>query len=165
MKLFNFLKKGNHFINEEKHRKNISEQIKMNGKTLEQLYRYKLSSKSQLKLEFFFFTKKQAKIGDLSAELKKLNYQVDKVFKAEIDNKLLVLSGWTIKMQMELSTINNWTTQMCQLGYDNDCLFDGWGTRPNQEMEVQEMKDEKRAALIRNERLGYVGKKIQSKIA
>ena len=41
------------------------------------------------------------------------------------------------KVKMDLQTVTNWTTQMCKLGFDNDCGFDGWGTEPDRDIEVE----------------------------
>jgi hypothetical protein len=36
-------------------------------------------------------------------------------------------------MPMETTNVINWTKQMCKIGYQFDCEFDGWGTNPDQE--------------------------------
>ena len=137
MKLFNFLKKGNRFIAAKDHRKNISEQVRLNRKTLRRLHQYDVENNSLLKLEFFFYTNQHDKLVKLASGLKQLNYRVDEIKQVEVDNTLWMLSGCTTNIRMDVATLNSWTTQMCKIGYDSDCIFDGWGTRPVQEAAIE----------------------------
>ena len=43
-----------------------------------------------------------------------------------------MITGSTIKMNMNKDVILKWTKQMCETGYKFDRDFDGWGTDPNQ---------------------------------
>ena len=49
------------------------------------------------------------------------------------DKTIFVITGWTSKMQMNPSTVIDWTRQMCELGFTHDAEFDGWGTNPLQD--------------------------------
>ncbi len=162
MKLFNFLKKGTRFITAKHYRKNVSEQIRLNRKTLSLLSKHEIDSNSLLKLEFFFYTNKQEKTIKLAGDLRKLNYEIDKVRPAKIDEKTWALSGWTNHLKMDSSTINSWTTQMCKLGYTVDCAFDGWRTRVKEEAGGELSVDQKKIAR-RNELLTFNSKKEQVK--
>jgi regulator of RNase E activity RraB len=134
MGLFSFLKgDNNRFVTEKEFNSSASKQKQMNTETLEELFKYGINYASELMLEFFFYTNTQDKASNLAIELKKFNYQIDKVDTAASDKKLWVINGWTTKMKVDLQTVTNWTTQMCKVGYDNDCDFDGWGTDASQD--------------------------------
>ena len=138
MGLFNFSKGGNNrFVTEKLYNESVAKQKRMNTETLQQLSKYGISDTSELKLEYFFYTNEQDKANSLANELKNLNYQIDKVDTAAGDQKLWVINGWTTKMKVDLQTVTKWTTQMCKVGYDNDCDFDGWGTLPDQDVKVE----------------------------
>lgn len=138
MGLFDFFKSGNsRFVTEKQYNDNVVKQKQMNAKTLEQLSNYGITETSELKLEFFFYTNEQDKANNLAIELKKLNYQIDHAETSAGEKNEWVVSGWSTKVKMELGIITDWTTQMCKLGYDNDCDFDGWGTDLEQNFEVE----------------------------
>lgn len=137
MGLFNFFKGTSRFVTEKQYSENTSKQKGMNTQTLSQLSKYGITDSVDLKLEFFFYTNEQNKASNLAIELKKLNYQIDKVDTAATDRKQWVVNGWSTKIKMDLQTVTNWTSQMCKLGYDNDCDFDGWGTLPDQNIQIE----------------------------
>lgn len=139
MGLFNFFKGDNRFVTEKQYNDNVSRQKKMNAQTIEQLNKYGVTDSSELKLEFFFYTNEQDKASNLAIELKKLNYEIEKADTAAGDKKQWVVSGWSTKMKTDLTTVTKWTTEMCKLGFDHDCDFDGWGTLPDRDIEVEEM--------------------------
>ena len=138
MGLFNFFRgNNNRFVTEKQFNDNVAKQKQMNSQTLEQLIKYGITDTSELKLEFFFYTNEQEKASKLAIELKKLNYEIDHVDTSASGKKEWIVSGWSTKIRMDLKTVTNWTTQMCKLGFDNDCEFDGWGTLPDQDVEVE----------------------------
>ena len=134
MGLFDFLKNKKVFVSENQFNKNLASQKRMNFDTLLQLGKYGVDNDSQLRLEYFFYTNEQDKASNLAIELSKLGYEVT-VDISEGNKDQWVITGWTTKMQMDLNTVTGWTNQMCKLGYDNDCDFDGWGTFPDQDKE------------------------------
>ena|SRR5688572_11428715 len=104
-------------------------QIASNYPLLEALRQHGVSESDQLKLEFAFFTND----GDKAEGLKKVlseraGYSVDEL--TRIKKKLWRLTGWSNKIKMDIDSINHWTFDMCKIGFDNDCKFDGWGTFP-----------------------------------
>ncbi len=144
MGLFNFFRgNNNRFVTEKQFNDNVAKQKQMNSQTLEQLIKYGITDTSELKLEFFFYTNEQEKASKLAIELKKLNYEIDHVDTSASGKKEWIVSGWSTKIRMDLKTVTNWTTQMCKLGFDNDCEFDGWGTLPDQGVEVERSVDGK----------------------
>lgn len=139
MGLFNiFGNKDDRYINESTFKKTVQKQEEMNAQTLTQLNKYAVGDNSELSLEFFFYTDKQDKASNLAIELKQLKYSIESVDKSAGDPKLWTVTGWTTPMQMDINSVTKWTEQMCKLGYENDCEFDGWGTNPDQgEIEVE----------------------------
>jgi len=132
MGLFSFFGKDERYISESTFKKNVQKQKEMSGQTLSQLSKYGVGGDSELSLEFFFYTDDQNKANDLAIELKKLNYSIDTVDKSAGDPKLWAVTGWTTQIQMNIASVTKWTEQMCRIGFENDCDFDGWGTNPDQ---------------------------------
>lgn len=118
------------FVTEQAFRRNIMKQVTMSPQTLAQLRKYGVTANSKLRLEFFFYTDTEAKAQSLAASLHKLGYELETKQTAG-DQKLLLVNGWTTPLQMDDHTVLGWTRQMCQMGYEHDCDFDGWGTNPN----------------------------------
>lgn len=134
-----FGNKDNRYVSESAFKKSIAKQKQINSQTLTQLGKYGVGNESQLSLEFFFYTDQQDKASNLAIELKKLNYNIDTVGKSAGDTKLWAVTGWTIPIKMDITSVTKWTEQMCKIGFDNDCDFDGWGTNPDQgDFEVEQ---------------------------
>lgn len=88
-----------------------------------------------LRIEFFFYTESMDQANNLAIELSKLNY---KVWIADPDEEFneYCVRGWTMPMKMNDEVlIDAWTDSMHELAKQNDCLFDGWGTTPDQKEE------------------------------
>lgn len=138
MGLFGFLKgQPKRFISEAKHKENVTKQTEMNNEILHQLSLYGVTQKTELKIEYFFYTDTKDKADKLNADLKKKNYETVDVHQVE---NLWSVSGWTSKLNMDLRVVTNWTVEMCELGFSFDCEFDGWGTHPQQDppMDIQD---------------------------
>ena len=140
MGLFNiFGKKDDRYISESTFKATVQKQKEMNTQTLTQLSKYGVTDNSELKLEFFFYTDTQDKASNLAIELKKMNYNIEPVDKSAGDPKLWAITGWTTPIKMDITTVTKWTEQMCKIGFENDCDFDGWGTNPDQsDFEVED---------------------------
>lgn len=108
-------------------------QIAMTPQTMEQLRKLEVTDSSRLKLEYFFYTNTEEKAASLNKELQKLGHNGG--FDSASNSKEYVINGWSARMSMDDKTVAEWTALMCDLGKDNDCEFDGWGTNPSQENE------------------------------
>jgi len=126
-----FSRRARRYWSAEAHRRNVENQVRMAPSTLTELGRYGVTSQSELKLEFFFYTDTTAKAASLAVDLTQLGYQVQYGL-AATDNGQAVVTGWTTPMPMSKENVVAWTRQMCNLGFDHDCEFDGWGTTPEQ---------------------------------
>lgn len=104
----------------------------MAPQTLNELRKHDVNDQTRLKLEFFFYSNSESNAARLSAALAERGYSAEHRPSAS-DKKRVLVNGWTDKMAMDESTVVAWTRQMCQLGFDSDCEFDGWGTNPTQD--------------------------------
>lgn len=133
--LFDFLNpkpSNGQFVSKKAFRSNLEMQIQMTPQTLTQLRELNITADKELKLEFFFYTNTADKAEQLATEIGKLDYTVQHGVSAG-DKKLFFVTGWTTKMKMADEVVEQWTRQMCEIGYKFDCEFDGWGTEPDQE--------------------------------
>ena len=131
--LFNLFKskpkKPGRFLSEQEAKEDlVPGQIASNYPLLEVLKQHGVTDKDQLRLEFAFFTNDIDKGENLKKALSiRADYQVDHLIRVK---KLWRLTGWSNKIKMDIDSINHWTFDMCKIGFDNDCKFDGWGTFP-----------------------------------
>lgn len=133
MGLFNFFKssESERYVTQDAFKSSLSKQSQMTSQTMEKLRKYDIREDSVLKLEFFFYTDALNKAKKLADELSNMAYSVD-YKKSASNSSEFVITGWTDPIQMGNETVLEWARLMCELGYKNDCDFDGWGTNPSQ---------------------------------
>ncbi|MFI8605896.1 tetratricopeptide repeat protein [Cellulophaga baltica] len=131
--MINFFRKNKRFVSEKGFKENTKNQSEMNGQTLGLLSQHGVTEQSELKLDYSFYTNKNEKAEELNSELKAKQYETSDIVK---EKKYWRIHGWTRKIKMDNNSIDNWTTEMCQLGYKHDCEFDGWGTIPQQDEKI-----------------------------
>ena len=119
------------FVSRESFESNLVKQVAMAPQTLAQLRNYDVSPEHRLKLEFFFYTNAPSKASSLAEALGKMRYQVGHGPSAS-DRKLQAITGWSSPIAMQDKVVRDWSKQMCDLGFEHDCEFDGWGTNPRQ---------------------------------
>ena len=119
------------FVSDHSFKSNLSKQIEMTPKTLEQLRTYGVADDVKLKLEIFFYTDTEDKARPLAGELRNLGYDVEAGLSAG-DDRLFLVTGWTTPIQMDTISVTAWVEDMVRLGFAHDCEFDGWGTNPQQ---------------------------------
>lgn len=123
-------KPGRYLSEQEAQDELVPEQIGSNYPLLEALRQHGVTESNQLKLEFAFFTDEIDKAENLKKTLSaKDDYSVDDLKKVK---KLWRITGWSNKIKMDIDSINKWTFEMCKIGFDSDCKFDGWGTFPDE---------------------------------
>ena len=131
--LFNLFKskskKPDRYLSEQEAKDDlVPGQIASNYPLLEALRQHGVTDGDQLKLEFAFFTNDIEKAESLKKAFSvRSDYSVDEITRVK---KLWRLTGWSNKIKMDIDSINHWTFDMCKIGFDNDCKFDGWGTFP-----------------------------------
>lgn len=131
LKLFGF---KNRFVKENQISNQKKEQKDFNEQTLYQLSLSGVNDSSNLKLEYHFYTNKLEKANELKKGLDNLKFDTSKPIKSDSH---WTISGWTQPMNMDIETVTNWCFKMIDLGFKNDCSFDGWGTYPNQDPEIE----------------------------
>ena len=132
MSFFDFLSpKSKRYVSDEAFQNNLTRQVSMAPVTMTQLRKHGVTDATSLKLEFFFYTNEASKAALLAASLGARGYSV-KHGRSAHDKSIQIITGWTGKMQMSDSVVTAWTKAMCELGFANDCNFDGWGTNPKQ---------------------------------
>ena len=131
--LFNLFKSKpknpSRFLSEQEAKEDlVPGQIASNYPLLEVLKQHGVTENDKLRLEFVFFTNDTDKAENLKKVLSvRADYSVDDLRRVK---KLWRLTGWSNKIKMDIDSINHWTFDMCKIGFDNDCKFDGWGTFP-----------------------------------
>lgn len=124
-----FSSKPKQFVSHDTFESNLALQIAMTPQTLGKLREYNVTADQFLKLEFFFYTNSASKAIALTEALAKMQYEVGHGPSAS-NGRLQVVTGWTSAIQMQDSIVVSWSEQMCKLGFEHDCEFDGWGTYP-----------------------------------
>ena len=122
--MFGLFKKKK-FVSEEDYLDNKQNQIKMTDGTLDQLYKNGVKPSDKRPIDFFFFTNSKEKAETLEKELQGKQYAISPLQKV---SGMFSISGSTEEMIVDTQTLKNWVANMCDLGYQFDCEFDGWGT-------------------------------------
>lgn len=82
----------------------------------------------ELPVEFFFYTNTLEKAKALADEMVRLQYEVYGYGPCGYDTSQFSIAGCTPKMKMTDEVMTARVEKMCELGYQYDCKFDGWGT-------------------------------------
>lgn len=100
----------------------------MNKRLFEILPRYKSNESREEGIEFFFYTDEEEKANNLAIELKALGYEIYGIYPPEEDHEKWSVTGCHTGLKLYQEELDKWSGQMIQVGYDNDCKFDGWGS-------------------------------------
>ncbi|MBD3420219.1 MAG: hypothetical protein GF398_08905 [Chitinivibrionales bacterium] len=119
------------YVSKEDYEENVHTQIDMSTETLRHIREISGRRDSILKLEFFFYTDEQSKAELLAERLRSMKYELSVDSSADETHDFCI-SGWSTDMQMNGEILEVWVREMCELGYECDCEFDGWGTIPDQ---------------------------------
>ena len=114
------------FFDEHDFESSLSSQLTLAPKVLSIFNRFSSEVKTR-RLDYFFYTDTQEKALALAADLEKLAYNVEVDAEPGV-NGLFCISGQATAIKMTTEAMISWTRNMCELGYQNDCRFDGWGT-------------------------------------
>lgn len=119
------------FQTEAQFKENVVRQTTMTPQTLAQLYEYGVSEDSELKLEYFFYTNSENKAASLHKALVNLRYSGEYDQSAS-DDAIYIVTGWKTPIKMDNGSAVSRTESMCQIGFEHDAEYDGWGTNPEQ---------------------------------
>lgn len=96
-------------------------------KALHYLRSVSTTTAPELEFDFFFYTDTAEKAEQLAAALRQLHYTVH-TGPVPGKSNLFSITGCTPPLRSDDEIVAQWTTRMCELGYEFDCEFDGWGT-------------------------------------
>ena len=96
------------------------------GRFLELLTSFKKESDEVKEMEFFFYSKTKTHALGLKKDLEKLGYEIYGIDKS-YDGRYSII-GITPPMSLEEMEFEKWVGKMNEIGFVNDCFFDGWGT-------------------------------------
>lgn len=119
------------FVSETKLEESMEKQLQATPTILETLRHLEDTPSEFLRLEFFFYTNTAGKAKEFKTALQKKGYSVEYGKSAGKGNQFLI-TGWTDKISMKEENVMAWAKEMCELGFQFDCEFDGWGTTPDQ---------------------------------
>jgi hypothetical protein len=118
--------KEKQFINAERHQNNLLRLREMNSQMLDNLSKYGVNENSGISLDFFFVTDDSMKPQSLATDLGETGYHVNRIHASPKDESLWVLTGNAPMVNMDSSSLNKWTSFVCETGYKNDCELQGW---------------------------------------
>lgn len=124
-------KKSSRFIDQAAFERNLASQTAMAPQTVEQLRGLGVGPDAVLRLEYFFYAASREAGDALASVLRARGYSSDCAPAAD-GSRTFCISGWSHPLRMEEATVVRWAADMCRLGFDHDCEFDGWGTTPHQ---------------------------------
>ncbi len=87
-----------------------------------QLRAHGISAKEKRRLEFFFATNAPKKAQALVEVLHRHDCDVTQVR----DGQKFMVTGITPARVMSVPSLREWSADMVNLGFEFDCLFDGW---------------------------------------
>lgn len=119
------------FVSENRFEEIVSQQPQLALATLETLRHIEETPSEELRLEFFFYTNSAGKAKEFCEFLRRKSYSAD-YEKSRKEKHFFSISGWTTKIPMKNEIVIAWSKEMCELGFQYDCEFDGWGTTPDQ---------------------------------
>lgn len=118
------------YASENDYQNSIIETIGINFQIFEQLEsQFGKPFNKIATVDFSFVSDASEKLNRLSSILQ-LKYSCIESNQEQVDVGI-ILKSWLIKeKQVEIQKINEWVSQLLQLGQENDCLFNGWGIFP-----------------------------------
>ena len=129
LEMFNSFRKNLYrFFNKEDAAESSEMQPILNKRLFEILPQFKNDKTTESGIEYFFYTDEEEKANDLAIELKKLGYEIYEISPPYEKTGQWSITGCTHTVEFNEEELTKWSEQMVQLGYDNDCKFDGWGT-------------------------------------
>ena len=129
--IFGMKKSPSRYLSTDRHHVNVQKQLEDAPRVLEELSKHGVSSESSYRLEFYFYTNSPDHSNALSNELKDMGYR-SQSGPSSYDKRLFVIIGWSSPIPLDTPEVLKWVEEMCELGYEHDCEFDGWGTLVDQ---------------------------------
>lgn len=115
------------FLSESKHAANTAFKLQISQIVLSQLYEAGLDPASDRSIDYCFYTNTEEKAKALVDELKELGYSANYSSEDREGGLVARITGITSPVPMDEDSILLWTESMCELGFEHDSKFDGWG--------------------------------------
>ena len=93
---------------------------------LELLSTFETEDAKLKEMEFFYYSKTKENANRLKKDLEKIGYKIYGIEKST-ENEYSII-GVTPPIDLEKNKFKNWIKYMNEIGFINDCDFDGWGT-------------------------------------
>ena len=123
MDIYNFPKP---FISIKKLESNLKGQKALADRYLDLLSKSEKNMEKLREMEFFYYSKTIDNADGLKKDLEKIGYKVYGIDKST-ENQYSII-GVTPPINIEEDKFKNWIEYMNEIGFINDCDFDGWGT-------------------------------------
>ena len=92
------------FQSDDAYAQSRAKQLKMTPQTMAQLRKYEVTDRTQLKLEYFFYTNTKDKAEGLLRKLVGMGYTANSDHSGR-NKKQFVVTGWTTPMKMDDETV------------------------------------------------------------
>lgn len=123
MDKFNFPKP---FISLKKLESNLKGQKNLANRYLDLLSIHNKNMEELKGMEFFYYSKTRENADELKKDLEKIGYEIYGIEKSTKNQYSII--GVTIPISLEEDKFKEWIKMMNEIGFINDCNFDGWGT-------------------------------------
>jgi len=77
-------------------------------------------------MEFFFYSRTRENAKELKKDLEKIGYEVYGIERSTKNQYSII--GVTLPISLVEDKFKKWIKKMNEIGFINDCDFDGWGT-------------------------------------
>lgn len=119
--------RGSHFVSKEQFLEVLDEQLDLGPVCIQQLRSFGVAASEEICIDFFFTSHSYQNSKLLVRELKEVGYEAG-FGKSPGEKERFLIAGTTCPMAVTEESILPWTMRMCELAYQYDCLFEGWGT-------------------------------------
>ncbi|OMQ12948.1 ribonuclease E inhibitor RraB [[Flexibacter] sp. ATCC 35103] len=125
--MLSFLKPKKHkrLVSKNDFNANLVKHYRLATESLVSLRDAEIEEEDELRIDYFFYADTLQKAQALETEIQKKGFTAN-VETAMHDKNLFIISGKTEKIKMMHESLSKWVTEMSELGYENDCIFDSW---------------------------------------
>lgn len=119
------LGRDNTYLSDSAHVENTKAQLALNAALIDQQRNLNVPEDSVKIVEFYFYSDADAKVAALAKLLEAKQYTVEFGNSAAIPGEF-VCTGRSTPIKMSAIVLETWVKEMCLIGFQNDCRFDGW---------------------------------------
>ncbi|WET01781.1 ribonuclease E inhibitor RraB [Flavobacterium sp. YJ01] len=118
-------KKQKRLVSDNDFNANLVKHYRLATESLVSLRDAGIEEEDELRIDFFFYADTRQKAEALEMGIQEKDFSAN--FETALhDKNLFIISGKTGKIKMMHETLSKWVTEMSELGYGNDCIFDSW---------------------------------------